>query len=270
MSFVFTPVFFNKTSFSVITYQVENNAQSKYNLKKLQNDNVFYGEFQSKDNNLGLIVLALNPHHIPDTTRGEVIFRFKEKGKAAWDVQKGYDLGLFDSQSDFSFGFPIIPYSKNKRYQFELSLISDDKTSNLFLKRTDQFITGYQYPKARILNLSQIVPFIFSKTVGFFSESGNIIKLCLTVCLFGLFLLVVYVSQHFLIIKKDGLYSLLHKIKRFKYIWSSKTTFVICLIFIILWLLLMPFGMQDLQKQLNMYVYSLFLLGCAQLFFEIK
>lgn len=79
---------------------------------------VLRGEFTALHNNLGTVRFRF-------TTFGRlnedtIQFRLKEKGKSEWDVINSYTTNAFVNGGMYPFGFPVIPHSKGKIYQFEI------------------------------------------------------------------------------------------------------------------------------------------------------
>jgi hypothetical protein len=274
-------IFINKGSFTVVTYQTKN-TQSKYVSADLYKNNVFRGEFKSKDNNLGLITFVMEPYKNTRIKKKDVItFRFKEKSKSKWDFQREYRIGLFDSQSHFSFGFPIISDSNDKEYQFELSSTAIDKKNYVKIKSTENFITGYQYPKSEIVsgNLNT-VHFLFNKTVGSFSDPEFVIRSIKYLMPFIFFQIIFLVQKSFnskrsylRLPEQENISNFLELfISKFvislKYKFNSRNIFLLGFMLTMLWICIIPFGFKRIQNLLNLLVYILLLVGCVKLVLE--
>lgn len=304
-------VFINKVSFSVVTYQSRNIDRPEYSSADLCCGKVFSGEFKALDNYLGLIILELDPRRISEKSKEDkMIFKFREVGEKSWTFQREYNMGLFDSQSSFSFGIPQVSDSGNKTYEFEISSTTQDKKNNVVIKNTRAFVSGYQYPKSAILGgNTQTMQFIFSKTVGSFSDPSFILMSTVYLAPLGSFILILLALENMkfklklehvkskakvkfkkkylrvmtlLFIILGFLISLYFKIDGFfiliflwflavkKFKFKSSISFVLSFTLIIFWMIIIPLGLQSLQNKLNVWSFTLLALSMLQLFFEIK
>ena len=286
---------FNKVSFSVVTLPTKNTHVSQPGSIDVYGKEALRGEFKAKDNYLGLVILELNSFKQPKTREDTITFKIKEKGRNKWDFQREYRSGLFDSQSDFSFGFPVIDNSIHKTYEFEISSTAS-KNKKLSLK-ANNFITGYQYPKSEIVKGEVTVRFIVNKLQGFFSNPEFVFKSIIYLYPLILFLLIAPFLKYFMtrktFSKKSNLkfvfpvlILLVIFLPRDFYIpgfyialllWfvtvmvlklKSNISFIISFILILLWIAIIPFGMREIQSKLNEVCYMFLFFGCIQLLLE--
>ena len=187
-----------RVSFSVVTHQTKNNAQTNNETASLYKDNSYRGEFKSKASNLGIIILeGINYKKPQSGNEDNLIFRFREKGKKNWLFQREYKSGLFDSQTNFSFGFPAISDSKNKNYEFEILSTNGTRNNHIKIKKTNDVITGYQYSKSEILGGSlKTIEFVYSKFIGFITDLELLLKSLFYLFPLAIFLIIYFILRH--------------------------------------------------------------------------
>lgn len=160
-SFTVAPSFHNAKNFTVLT-----------NSKLLKHDKVA-GEFTAQDNNLGIISIRFQTFiRVPYSDEDTLEFRLKEHGAKNWYYQNSYQSGLIYDVPLFPFGFPKIPDSKGRKYDFEIeSLKGNDKNAVAISTREPVLISKYQTPKTYLLqNKSRLLFFTFKKfLIGFYS-----------------------------------------------------------------------------------------------------
>lgn len=288
-------LFVNHLSFTIVTFQTRNDLQIKNSTVDVDERNVYEGQFTSRDNNLGLIILEIEKYKNPAFGKeGIVAFKLQEKGKNDWGFQKEYSSGLFDSQSEFAFGFPPIPDSKGKIYLFQLSL-KGEADNKMKLEANNYIVTGYQYSKSEIRkNKLQAIEFIFNKTLGSFTDTGFVIKSLkylfpLALFLIGFFGLknirIRFKKEHLKIlfvgmvlfellfskyIRVEGFYVLLAlwMLAIAVYEIKSRVSFILGFLLITLWACIIPLGQKSLESNLNVWIYALFVIGFIQLLIE--
>ncbi len=79
---------------------------------------VLRGEFIALHDNLGTVRFRFTT--FGRLNEDSIQFRMKEKGKSEWDVINSYTTNAFVNGGMYPFGFPIVPNSKGKTYQFEI------------------------------------------------------------------------------------------------------------------------------------------------------
>jgi len=161
--------------FSVLLYDSKViNTSANYN-NKLIKGSVVEGEFTAKQNYLGAITISFNPmDKVRYDEEDNLIFRIKEVGKGGWYSQNKYKSGIIQENPVFPFGFPSIPDSKNKLFQFEIvSLNGNSKNAVSINKNSSNLTVVYQFPTAEIRkNRMMFANFLFEKVLDMFSV-GN-------------------------------------------------------------------------------------------------
>ena len=292
----------NRVSFSVLTYQTKNLVNSSNNEFNLSKNKTYKWEFKAKDNNLGILIISIDDYKRQKAGNEDIlIFKFKEKGRIDWDYKMEYSSFLFDSQSHFPFGIPVISNSKNKIYQFELSSTRGDSNNPIKLKSPLVFITGYQYSKSEIMGRGlKTIEFASNKIFGLITDLELLIKssiylipLILYSILFLFFkrfpinakhivvpfkrkylkiyifiILLIIISPKNLILNEFMI--VLFSWTCFVYYFKLKSivSFKVSLIIVIFWIAIIPFGFNSVQKIANELVYALFIFGCLQLLYE--
>jgi hypothetical protein len=150
-------------SFSILSF---NHNQENQNLNKGLNSshkNVWHGEFKAKEDYLGIISIEFKKSETP--VQDFVIFRIKEKGNSKWFEENTYDSRQFYFFNKFPLGFKVIPDSKNKIYEFEFESISKNTHQSInFQKLNPVVVSKYQFPKELLLtNPKILISFLFKK-----------------------------------------------------------------------------------------------------------
>lgn len=284
----------NRISFSVVTLQSSNLTPSIH--LNVDDNSSFIGKFKSLDNNLGIIYIPLNPKTIKSD--GVVAFSFKQEGKGEWEYQKTYDAKLFDSQSYFTFGVPILKNSQDKVYEFEIASSLDNKES-LSIK-SENFITGYQYSREDITSFNYgSLRFFKNKILGSITDPDFIIKSTIYLLPLFIFILLAFIINLLSSITKRIsinlnylrivipillLFTLLLEsnlpIDSFpilillwislivSYKLRSRFTLITGFVVIVIWIVIIPLGFFALQSKLNEIAYALLFIGCIQLLAE--
>lgn len=297
----------NKVSFSVMTFDTHNQVGNKDQVFKLTQGNNYRGTFKAEDNNLGLVIVQLEPRHLAKSSEN-LTFKLREEGSKKWDFQQSYSINLFDSQPSFSFGIPVVPNSSNKSFTFELSLKNIRSDNYLLIKNPNNFVTGYKYSKEQITGSKlSLIRFTYNKILGSFSDVDFVFHS--SIYLFPLIAFLIFV----LILKNAKPIEIKKiKVKKVKFvghylkylilifvtaellfpqilllprsyiviiIWfaalffikfKSSTSFKISFALIVVWIVLIPFGLLNLQENLNVLVYFSFATGIVQLLVEEK
>ncbi len=76
------------------------------------------GEVVAAHNNFGALKLRIKTYN--RINYDKIHFRLREKGRFAWDVENAYIVDVFTNKLLYGFGFPPIPDSGGKAYEFEL------------------------------------------------------------------------------------------------------------------------------------------------------
>lgn len=138
-----------ENAFTVLSY-----SQDKPNAKVLVNTPEYItlgGSFRAVENNLGSFMFRLNlsPH-----LGGELFeFKIKEKGQKQWYYTQKNRISSRGFDPLFPVGFPIIANSKNKMYEYEITIYEELVSfPNKNLLQITDFKTKYQYPKNMLLS----------------------------------------------------------------------------------------------------------------------
>lgn len=149
-------------SFSTLSYFYDKKIFRNNFKNPLKKGEKIIGEFQAKENNLGIIAIAFDPYY---KTWDDVIFRIKEKNKKDWYFQNKYWANQFVDFEYFSFGFPIIENSKGKTYVFEIeSLVANYEEGLGVRQRFPSVVIKYKFEKSELINNKiKLLSFLFKK-----------------------------------------------------------------------------------------------------------
>ena len=149
--FVLSVVFNSYGAISVLTYGMNSETDKiEIKTKEIYKGQKVYGEFTARENNLGIISVRFNTFkRINDDS---LLFRIKENGGKKWYYEGSYKVDQFQLDDLFTFGFPIIPNSNSKKYQFELQSTKGRRGNAVAISRTNPiFVTKYQFTKELLL-----------------------------------------------------------------------------------------------------------------------
>lgn len=295
----FCSLFFNnKISFSVLLYK-----HSKDDLKILPNGKLLKGdkikgEFMAKDDYLGLLSLRFNQFAKHDFISEEVLlFKLKEKSTNNWYYTNNYRAGLLDNDLTLLIGFPPIPDSKKKIYEFEIeSLLGNQNNALEISKKKTVFFSGYKYPKSKILeNNASTLMFLENKAGTSFSNSDFLLNSAIYLVPFFLYIfiflllfpspinkkvlyklssmlpvlilidifLIQEISYGFILFALVSwwLYILIHRLE-------SKHSFIFSFVLIAIWISLVSLHIDKFQGKINIYSYALLVIGAIQAIYE--
>lgn len=162
---------FFDNSISVISYNLPASNIVNLNHNRLLKGQMIKGSFVAKDDNLGIVSIRFQSfQRIPYDEEDTLIFRIKEKGQKDWLSQNYYRSGLTYDVPFLPFGFPVIPNSKGKTYQFELLSMHGNNINGVALStRQPILVTKYKVSKSLLLHSPQaLFKFIFEKTINSF------------------------------------------------------------------------------------------------------
>lgn len=252
------------------------------------------GEFVSRDNNLGIIAVRFNTFfRINDDV---VRFRIRKKGNKNWDYENNYTTPQFQPNQLFTFGFPIIPDSAGKIYQFEIESLRGEPGNAVALSTTEPiYVTKYQYSKELITsNRNYAITFIYKKTINSITNLGFILAsfayaLPLLVYLIWLLLFKKYLSKKYYLVLLPIILMLIVSITNTAhddsivlgliFLWSltliayqleSTISLFFSLTLIIISPLLLTIQQEDLSKNITMWGYILLVIGIFQLIYALR
>ena len=135
---------------------------NKQNKELLKGDKVI-GEFIAENNHLGTVSIKFNTHN--RINNDYLQFRIKKSDSNHWYYSNKYKVDYFQNNQYFSFGFPPINDSKDKKYQIEIESLAGVKGKSIqALMEDSPFLSKYSFPKAYLQqNKKEIQMFIFSK-----------------------------------------------------------------------------------------------------------
>jgi hypothetical protein len=157
------------TSLSVISYIHNRDSITHNNYSKLIKGQKLKGEFEAKENNLGIVAVKfktyIRPRYKDEDT---IIFRIKEKGNPNWIVENSYRNGLMYEVEPFTFGLPKILDSKGRRYYFEIESIKGNENNAIAISNRGQILfSKYQVSKNLLLHdYKQLFSFIYKKFIS--------------------------------------------------------------------------------------------------------
>lgn len=191
--FVLSIVFNSYGSISVLTYvmnsetgKIENKTKEIYKGQKVS------GEFTARENNLGIISIRFNTFkRINDD---QLLFRIKETGQRKWYYEGTYKVDQFQPDDFFTFGFPIIPTSKDKKYQFEIQSTKGRHGNAIAISKINPvFVTKYQFTKDLLLHDKQLLlSHIYKKFLNTFDSVDFILSSIIYLYPFIFYLLWLY------------------------------------------------------------------------------
>ncbi|MDO8611166.1 MAG: hypothetical protein Q7R95_11625, partial [bacterium] len=169
-------VIFIKKSISHIQYRSQSEDDMQFttlvqkikypidqSFQKLTSNKKITLNFTANHNNLGTVAFIFNNYQ--KINNDWVWFRIKESSSTNWYYQHKYNTEQFNPEYFFSFGFPIISDSKDKKYTLEIESISGTQKNSISLHtKSHNYIAKYDYSKLYLnKNPSQIPYFIFNK-----------------------------------------------------------------------------------------------------------
>lgn len=127
------------------------------------------GEFRARENNLGIV--AVRFFNFNRISKDSVIFEIKQKDQEKWFYENKYKVNQFLPNELFTFGFPIIPDSKNKEYLFRITSVMGEKGDAIGLSNLEPFfVTEFQFTKSELFSNKLQIPTFFVKKI-FYSFS---------------------------------------------------------------------------------------------------
>lgn len=137
----------------------------------LVEDKPLRSEIIATDNNLGLIKLRINTYNRQNVDT--IHFRLRETGSSAWIADNTYAVDLFPNGLLYPFGFPAIPDSKGKTYEFELVSEHGTPQNAIGIERGYHAVASvYVFQKETLLgNRHELVWFIDEKIKSLFVDA---------------------------------------------------------------------------------------------------
>lgn len=139
-------------------------------------DTVAKASFISKSDNLGIVAIRFNNHN--RVNHGQIEFRIKEAGSKTWYYKNTYNTDQFRLEADFTFGFPLIENSKNKKYEIEIQPTHVTPLEYVSIPNGFPIITKHQYDSSKIKdNYIALTRFLIIKTINTVSDTRTLLAL---------------------------------------------------------------------------------------------
>lgn len=136
---------------TVLMYSHYMNETISWNTRELLAREKIRGEFIARDNNLGIVAVRFNTFF--RINEDIVRFRIKENRNKDWFYENDYTTPQFQPNQLFTFGFPIIEDSREKKYTFEIESLQGEKYDAVAVSPIEPvYVTKYQYSRKRILS----------------------------------------------------------------------------------------------------------------------
>lgn len=267
--------------------------------KKLKGGDVVRGEFRSRDNNMGGLLLRFNEFARVDFNLQDVlIIKIKEKNNPDWYYVKDYRTDMLRDTLLFPVGFPIIPSSKDKTYVFEIQSLYGNNTNSVSLSTTEPVLsTLHQTPRQYITkNPFSFLSYTIRKVFNSFSNIDFVLSSLVFSAPIVFYLLVLFdfkstsKGAKSFIIPISTLFFVMLDILVLKNIFTGVLVILVALwlfsirrnklpsfvsfstafIFVFAWAMLVAFDFRKLDNKLNVWVYTFLLIGVIQLVFEEK
>lgn len=169
-------LFTSKYSFSVVASPHDKSNFTSFKTSELLAKEKVAAQFQARENNLGIVSVRF--YNFQRISKDVVIFRIKEKNQKKWFYENKYKVDQFQPDELFTFGFPIIPDSKNKIFQFEIESTKGRKGDAVAISAIyPPLVTQYQYPKQELLaDKTKFVKFFAKKMFDSLSDKNFLIS----------------------------------------------------------------------------------------------
>lgn len=158
-------------SFLVLSYTHNKEVFTTPIKTKLLKGDKISGEFQAKENNLGILAIRFKVmNRVAYKDEDSLSFRIKEKGSKNWHYENTYRSGFIYEVPFLPFGFPLISDSKGKYYYFELESIKGNESNAVSISdRAPVLASKYQENKGELLaNKMVLLAFLQKKIINAF------------------------------------------------------------------------------------------------------
>lgn len=290
-------IVYYKNNFGVtsLTSSYSKKNLNTYTTERLQKGKIISGEFKANYKYLGIVAVRFNTFF--QINEDIIRFRIKEKNSNKWYFQYDYTTPQFQPNQLFTFGFPVIPDSAGKIYQFELESLQGSKNNAVALSPIEPVYTAkYQYPKAQIIsNPVKATEFVILKAINSFKNIDFIISTfayilpLLIYIIYQLYFSKYLAHKYYLVIfpvmtilfiesflvnnTNDLLVLILTGLVAFTmfiYKLESSITFSFALIFLILAAVFYTFGIENIAENFSVWTFMLLVVGLFQAMIELK
>jgi hypothetical protein len=156
---------------------------------------VLRGEVVAAYNNFGTLRLRVRTYNRVNFNR--IHFLLREKGDSDWEVQNTYIVDRFVDKLLYGFGFPPIPDSKGKTYEFELSTEDGTPDNSIgFYGGYHPLASQYVFERDTLLADPQmLIFFLRAKSLSFINDPYFILY-------YGMFLIPAFLFPSLMFTKK--------------------------------------------------------------------
>ncbi len=195
--------FFSKTYPNNATFFVNGNKVSNQSYIYVKANNVVDMQFQSRENNLGILVMHIDHVSYKNIKDKSLIlmFHIKEVGMKNWYATSSYQLIDIGDDLNHVFGFPVIASSMGKKYLVEFNLSSLSTPEYVRLDTSQKTIRSvYSLNKKQMFTHPiSLLNFIFNKIENVASDTSAQLVLYLFLPFAFLSLFLLYTSRKKLI-----------------------------------------------------------------------
>jgi hypothetical protein len=162
--------YFREVSFGSLQYFHSNSQMTGSVGDELIRGERIRGEFTARENNLGTVAIPV--YTFNRINNDIIVFQLREKGNEGWQVFNKYFTDRFPTNEVFPFGFPVIPDSKGKTYEFELYSVNGEPGMAIALGRgSNIFASQYVFTRHELQrDRSMIMEFAGKKILNLFSR----------------------------------------------------------------------------------------------------
>ncbi len=253
LSFVYL---YSKSNITVITYTLPDSSISHKVFDEFTQGRKISGEFSPKENYLGQVLIRFYNYNRINTD--SLTFRIKEKGASSWYYENSYKTDQFLPDNLFTFGFPIIPNSKGKIYDFEVVSLNGTPEESVSLSRVSPLAAlSFQYPKTLLVkNPKLAVGFLESKIK--YQEINNDV----------IFSFLIYLDFIILILLLE--FVLLRAILENKLRLNSSAIIVVALVIMVFSSILLYLKKDQLSETISVWAFFLLVAGVIKATIELR
>ena len=183
---------------TAIQEQQSETIPASFTKEPLVKGKTLYFAITAKHNNLG--VLKLRPKTYNRINYDTIYFRLREKGKDTWEINNSYVVDRFEDKLFYPFGFPIIPNSKGRIYEIEITSEKGTPTDSVgFYGGYNSIATQYIYSRETIeINNKLLTSFLYEKLSSLMNDLYFILFYVIFLIPIILYVLTKYIKNDFL------------------------------------------------------------------------
>lgn len=143
---------------------------NEFTEKPLLKEDTLNFEITAKHDNFG--ILKLRPKTFNRFNYDIIHFRLREKGTEIWSVNNAYVVDVFKDKLFYPLGFPVIPNSKGKTYEIEITSEKGSIIDSIsFYGGHNSIATQYVYLRENIIfNNSLLTSFVIAKSISLMKD----------------------------------------------------------------------------------------------------